>query len=135
MSERGDRFRSLVARAARAAQRSVAAVPGVDRLKALAGDLRRGVIRIPAAGTRAEMVRTEGLTSLALDVRDDGLRIDASFANGRNLRFTLVPERALFSPRGPKELVLRAVPDLRGPEVGELAASLGCAVVRAVAGL
>ena len=58
----------------------VAALPGVDRLKALAGDLRRGVIRIPAAGIRAEMVRTEGLSSLALAVRDDGLRIEADRA-------------------------------------------------------
>lgn len=134
MSERGDRFRSLIARTARVAQDGVASLPGVGRLRALAGDLRRGVLRVPAAALRAEMLRIEGLDSLSLAVREDGVRVEATFANGRALRVSLLPKAALFSPRGPKELVLAVSPDdARGAEIAELAAAIASGIVRTVA--
>ncbi len=134
MSEGGDRLRSLLRGAAREVQRRAEAFPPLAQARRLLGELRHGRLLVPADALRAQLLRVPELDSLWLEVRPEGVLLDASFTRGEPLRVTLVPVTARFAPRGAKELVFRVEPPERAgsARTADLCAALAVAVARAL---
>lgn len=134
MSDRSDRFRSLIRDAARTVRTRAESFAPIAGMRQMLGELRHGRVLLPAEALRTQLLRVPELETLWLEVRPSGVLIDASFTRGEPLRFTLVPVAARFAPRGAKELILRVEPvELAGgARVADLAAALSVAVARAL---
>jgi len=134
VSERSDRFRSLIRDAARTVRSRAASFAPIANARQMLGELRHGRVMLPADALRTQLLRVPDLDSLWLDVRPSGILIDASFTRGEPLRLTLVPVAARFAPHGAKELIVRVEPPelAGGARVADLAAAVSVAVARAL---
>lgn len=134
MSERSDRFRSLIRDAARTVRTRAERFAPIANARQLFGELRHGRVLLPAEALRTQLLRVPELESLWLEVRASGILIDATFTRGEPLRLTLVPVAARFAGRGAKELIVRVEPAelAGGARVADLAAAVSVAVARAL---
>jgi hypothetical protein len=110
VSERSDRWRSLLRSAALAAGRGAARAWPVARVREIVREWGGSTVRVSVDALREHLGRAPDVQSYAVSIGPDGARIEASFAGGEELAVRLVPVSAFFAPGGAKELVLHAEP-------------------------
>jgi hypothetical protein len=132
MGDRSDYFRSLVRGFAEGAGRRLGLpIAGLQRL------LREAMLQASSISERQitkALARVENVREASAVCRDERIWIEATFADGENLRVSIAPRGARFAPRGAKELVFHVEPEeLAGrARVRDLVGAIAAAVAHAL---
>lgn len=132
MSDRLDRFRSLVRRATDGA-RSVASVGNpVERVRRVWSELRERRVRVPERVLAKAVLHASRISAASVRARAGRLEIMVELDTGRAVTAVLVPAGVSFAPRGAKEIALEAQPASAANEavVREIAGIVGSVVAR-----
>jgi hypothetical protein len=131
-----DLLRSLVARAAGAADGRLAKGGPLARLREAIGQLRQRHTKIDDAAIGAAVARTAGVTQSMVQCDAGGIRVDASFADGGSFVATVIPQGVYFAARGAKEVSFRIEPPeaARGRFAADVVAAIAGAIARGLYG-
>lgn len=110
MSRRSDLLRSWFrAGADRAAERFGDLAP-IAAVRRIVREARNQQTEIDQKALTRAVAHMSGVASASVNVRADGIHVDASFVNGVPLACKLAPVASRFAPRGAKELIFRVEP-------------------------
>lgn len=134
MSETRDRLKSLFRQAVHTAQSGLERLPGLQQIQRAARELANFGGLVPAAQLQKDILRIDGISSVSVEVDQNGVRIEATFNDAADLSVRLVPTEVHFAPRGAKEIGFRAEPSeaARHRYATELVASVTTSIARAV---
>lgn len=136
MSKRGDLFRSLVHRAAKAGVERIKEMPAVAGARQAIEELKQRRASIGEAALSSALAHAPGVSASSVAISGGLMRVDLAFEDGESRVFAVEPEAVRFAPKGAKE-VLFAVepPELVGdPRVRDAVGCLAAAIARALWG-
>lgn len=126
MSRRSDLFRSLFRAGADRAAERLGELGPVAAVRRIVREARNQQTEIDQKALTRAVAHLQGVSSASVNVRPDGIHIDASFDREEPLICKLTPVASRFAPRGAKELVFRVEPAsaLRHRELREVTGAI-----------
>ena len=122
MTKRSDLLRSWFRTGADRAAERLGDLAPVAALRRIVREARNQQTEIDQKMLTRAVAHIDGVSSASVNVRVDGIHVDASFRDGEPLVCKLSPVAMRFAPRGAKELVFRVEPSaaLRHRELREV---------------